>query len=1120
MSQKFRSFAKGNGCVLDSNQNMPLYVKRAGYLRKLKKMKRRFFVLHMESETGAARLEYYNSERKWKSGCEPKRSIELKSCLNISRKLHSKQKNVIALYTEDDCFSIVTETAEELELWLNDILEVQKTFIDGDENGRGCTVYEHLWQVVIDKHDLEYDRNLSGPYRVALSSNALTLIKMSPSNENDILEFPLMSIRRCGHSKDHFFIELGRSAVTGAGEIYMATEATIIAQNMHETVLSAMKSSKIRENGNLLPRPRSASTSENSNPVVTRRPIGIVTPQSVSSVTISSLSNSRERCDSLPTRPKTISENSHTCVLSVLSSPHSSSGFPCKRLNSRPHSMYEWPSFNSPSTRSSSFSPCSGSSTTANTSSNEDVDNTRQPSLSFSHSVSNDGSSLTDRVVTAVPDGYLMMSHTKENKQLISNCMSMNKSDGSVSTSPYIDMRSLSSAKSAVVKKLGASSNSDETSRTEGSYLEMSSSCSTDSACAAKSPENSFLHDSKDESGHLLALEKVSSLLKVEESDERMLEPILRNTVTDGKEQLDSKVEPSSLIPSIPSNEMQVNKICSDTNLYSAKPPPIPERTYCRIEAKNVCPPLPSRNARNISEKVSTLCDQSRRELDIGKFVNTISIQQKCNISESGPDINRSQQTSDCSEYAVSSFVENNLSHKASKVSPDQNREFICPVHGDRCKSNMSINKVSNNQPSEFKMTIMKALHSPAQNHKNLASRYSFPENVCNEIELQLHNKRDSLTANELPENSQYSLSLVPESENQNLTKISESISHSLDDYVNLEFKKPALPVTNKNFSAISSIHKSNFQLMSNPFCPVDASYSNIQFGKPYCPTPNPVPATCEIAISSFNSSLKSEKLTKSDRSVSPSYTLNSTSNNASDDAKEQKIQQSPTCSVNYSTDSSKNSLITPKLKNIPNTLPAFRKQMSAPAASSLRPELPSPGRKSSCPVTASASMIKSPLPVNAVSSIRPMHLQSHGTVIGHLRVSTSRSPDHSSVSSISSASDELSSNHSSPKVLSTFQNFGTVIRQNIPADNQYENVVIPQKPSTSSRPSSVSSEKELNYASLDLTPASGDDAPRSPSMQKSSVVQDEESLMYAEIDFTKSEGLKNISGSVREGRL
>ncbi|GFR19419.1 insulin receptor substrate 1 [Trichonephila clavata] len=252
-----------------------------GYLRKLKKMKRRFFVLHMESNYGVARLEYYSSEKKWKFGCEPRRTIELKSCLNI-------------------------ESPEELELWLNDLIEVQRTYMEVDENARGRPVYEHLWQVVIDRHDLEYDRLLVGHYRVALSSRSLFLIKMNPLNDNDYFEFPLMSIRRCGHSKDHFFIELGRSSVIGAGEIYMATEGTIVAQNMHETVLSAMKSSKIREDGNPFPRPRSASTSENSNPVTTRRPIGIVAPQTVSSsVSSCGLSNSRERCDSLPTRPKT-----------------------------------------------------------------------------------------------------------------------------------------------------------------------------------------------------------------------------------------------------------------------------------------------------------------------------------------------------------------------------------------------------------------------------------------------------------------------------------------------------------------------------------------------------------------------------------------------------------------------------------------------------------------------------------------------------------------------------------------------------------------------------------------------------------------------------------------------
>lgn len=55
-------------------------------------------------------------------------------------------------------------------------------------------VLEHLWQVEIDKHDLECSQNLTGPYRVALSSKALTLIKMSPSNASnafECFEFPV-----------------------------------------------------------------------------------------------------------------------------------------------------------------------------------------------------------------------------------------------------------------------------------------------------------------------------------------------------------------------------------------------------------------------------------------------------------------------------------------------------------------------------------------------------------------------------------------------------------------------------------------------------------------------------------------------------------------------------------------------------------------------------------------------------------------------------------------------------------------------------------------------------------------------------------------------------------------
>lgn len=82
----------------------------------------------------------------------------------------------------------------------------------------------------------------------------------------------------------------------------------------HFCLCSAMKSSKVREDGNPLPRPRSASTSENSNPLSSRRPVGVVAPQMLPSASGGTLSNSRERCDSLPTRPKTLIENPHDCV--------------------------------------------------------------------------------------------------------------------------------------------------------------------------------------------------------------------------------------------------------------------------------------------------------------------------------------------------------------------------------------------------------------------------------------------------------------------------------------------------------------------------------------------------------------------------------------------------------------------------------------------------------------------------------------------------------------------------------------------------------------------------------------------------------------------------------------
>ncbi|XP_023233206.1 intracellular hyaluronan-binding protein 4-like [Centruroides sculpturatus] len=66
--------------------------------------------------------------------------------------------------------------------------------------------------------------------------------------EEDDDDIELMSIRRCGHSDCFFFMELGRSSVTGAGELWMQTEDTIIAQNMHEAILGENEPTTIEEN--------------------------------------------------------------------------------------------------------------------------------------------------------------------------------------------------------------------------------------------------------------------------------------------------------------------------------------------------------------------------------------------------------------------------------------------------------------------------------------------------------------------------------------------------------------------------------------------------------------------------------------------------------------------------------------------------------------------------------------------------------------------------------------------------------------------------------------------------------------------------------------------------------
>lgn len=81
-----------------------------------------------------------------------------------------------------------------------------------------------------------------------------------------------------------FYMEVGRSAITGEGDYWMKAEDSNIAQNMHAAILNAMSSSsnkdKDRDKDNdMVPKPRlrSSSANEASKPILVlggRRPTG------------------------------------------------------------------------------------------------------------------------------------------------------------------------------------------------------------------------------------------------------------------------------------------------------------------------------------------------------------------------------------------------------------------------------------------------------------------------------------------------------------------------------------------------------------------------------------------------------------------------------------------------------------------------------------------------------------------------------------------------------------------------------------------------------------------------------------------------------------------------------
>ncbi|XP_066944105.1 insulin receptor substrate 1-B isoform X19 [Macrobrachium rosenbergii] len=264
-------------------------------------MKKKFFVLRRGTGPDSpARLEYYDSEKKFRQGAPPKKPIILRSCFSINKKKDAKHNHVIALHTDQDSVSVAAESEAELNEWLSSLkVHMQQSVSESD--GQSKKLYEHVWLVVVQPRSLGSSKSLTGEYRICLTYRSIAMVRNGDCHK---IEFPLNSIRRCGHADAFFFLGLGRSAITGAGDLWMLTEDPVIAENMHNVIQKAMhdpcnmSEEPVRE--------RTQSMSHNR------------------SIDGTTACHPRSRCGSMPSRSRTSSEGSVQTVPNKLPPPNCS----------------------------------------------------------------------------------------------------------------------------------------------------------------------------------------------------------------------------------------------------------------------------------------------------------------------------------------------------------------------------------------------------------------------------------------------------------------------------------------------------------------------------------------------------------------------------------------------------------------------------------------------------------------------------------------------------------------------------------------------------------------------------------------------------------------------------
>ncbi|XP_076362090.1 uncharacterized protein LOC143252982 isoform X1 [Tachypleus tridentatus] len=1113
------------------------------FLHKCLTMKKKFFVLKTESADGPARLECYDTEKKWRMGNPPKHKILIKTCFNINRKLDARQKFVIALYTKDDWFGLVADNQMEMEEWISTLLDLQHDGCEGNKDVKPKPHFEHVWQVTVKPKGLGSSRKITGQHRLCLTANSLTLVKMNTHcDHGETLEFPLMSIRRCGHSDCFFFMEVGRSAVTGAGELWMQSEDRIIAQNMHEAILGAMKLSRSKDELGPMSRPRSASTSENSKPISSRRHGSVVSyqVQSMSLERTPGLLSIRKRCDSMPARARTFSEGQRDLISNSPQSGGScSSSWPVHQGESlHPQSTYA---------RAISYSPpnignigLTGGCSTDSIGSGLSTDECEGSPGDFHfgryiHPPCELSLHAEPPIKEEMPDDYLSMepgqvsgndqelaSHSALSSQVDSyipmspgKSLSMDQSLGtsrssSIASEPSVTQVPELNTPDGYIPMAPQDDNylkylaSNTLGTTEEGCLDISTSlpkpttCGTDYIQMASPKRNTqslqdvtfqtLLTAKKQEVFHL---DKVKSYFSPSEDDfSDHIKPVRAYSIgsrpqlqkshlgvnldqfrvrafsvgsraTKGVAKHQEKIE----------SELGTLRLMDEKYSKSSSAPLLPSKPQPSLSKEDYCDDLMEMDY-SLAPKVEVTPDQ--KQPDSG---NTFKQQQSsCQLS---------LRASPISKFSLQPENQiNNIDEKAE-------RRNVCMNYGTKANGNyveMALDKslsgyveIANSESKDTNVTSRKSCYT---GYMNMETKYTENDSKIQKKTVNDKILSTSVTNKKYTTDSRTDVLLVKSS---NETKSEPTNING--DYVNLDLSRT-------NFVTSSVVTASAPFVTSKPISVPE--YENIQLGTPNKASPlNVFPSLSSVSdytVMAAVQTLVTERVTVPCPNTTKSLSCTSGVGSWSLSRVGTKNKQIPNGQTR---------------KSFPSRSPQFaiRKQMSAPVAPlALKVDT----RKTSCP-----SLHKSPA-VSPVLAGRSLLAPASGSPTPPVK---SHSPDRSSQSSLSSLVDECSSGHSSPMpTLSSSSLITGVKDKQSHTEATYENI---------SFGSSAGGDCELNYASLDLasTPTELDKAPKSPHAISSGqlfVTADNEELplSYAQIDFTKSEGLRNTSDCLREGRV